>query len=121
MKYDDDESNRTENVYMKCCLLYTSAGLFEQIAPANVRYYTKLTTELFEDYLFDLCYNIIGTNAVSYTHLVNYLKAYEQQQQEYMAQQQEAKRQEQEQQAAQFMNDLTSVSYTHLDVYKRQA
>ena len=39
-----------------------SAGLFEQIAPANVRYYTKLTTELFEDYLFDLCYNIIGTN-----------------------------------------------------------
>ena len=51
-----------------------------------------------------------------------------------MAQQQEAKRQEQEQQAAQFMNDLTSsiniltnirginipVSYTHLDVYKRQ-
>lgn len=39
---------------------------------------------------------------------VNYLKAYEQQQQEYMAQQQEAQRQEQEQQAAQFMNDLTS-------------
>ena len=39
-----------------------SAGLFEQIAPANVRYYTTLTTELFEDYLFDLCYNIIGTN-----------------------------------------------------------
>ena len=39
-----------------------SAGLFEQIAPANVRYYTKLTTELFEDYLFDLCYNVIGTN-----------------------------------------------------------
>jgi hypothetical protein len=31
---------------------------------------------------------------------VNYLKAYEQQQQEYMAQQQEAQRQEQEQQAA---------------------
>ena len=39
---------------------------------------------------------------------VNYLKAYEQQQQEYMAQQQEAQRQEQEQQAAQFMDDLTS-------------
>jgi hypothetical protein len=31
---------------------------------------------------------------------VNYLKAYEQQQQEYMAQQQEVQRQEQEQQAA---------------------
>ena len=40
----------------------TMAGLFEQIAPANVRYYTTLTTELFEDYLFDLCYNLIGTN-----------------------------------------------------------
>ena len=39
-----------------------SAGLFEQIAPANIRYYTTLTTELLEDYLFDLCYNIIGTN-----------------------------------------------------------
>lgn len=39
-----------------------SAGLFEQIAPANVRYYTKLTTELLEDYLFDLCYNLLGTN-----------------------------------------------------------
>lgn len=38
------------------------AGLFEQIAPANIRYYTTLTTELFEDYLFDLCYNLIGTN-----------------------------------------------------------
>ena len=39
-----------------------SAGLFEQISPANTRYYTTLTTELLEDYLFDLCYNMIGTN-----------------------------------------------------------
>ena len=39
-----------------------SAGLFEQISPANVRYYTTLTAELLEDYLFDLCYNLIGTN-----------------------------------------------------------
>ncbi len=39
-----------------------SAGLFDQISPANVRYYTHLTAELFEDYLFDLCYNILGTN-----------------------------------------------------------
>ena len=39
-----------------------SAGLFEQISPANVRYYTKLSTELFEDFLFDLCYNLLGTN-----------------------------------------------------------
>lgn len=39
-----------------------SAGLFDQISPANVRYYIHLTPELFEDYLFDLCYNILGTN-----------------------------------------------------------
>ena len=39
-----------------------SAGLFEQISPANIRYYTKLTAELLEDYLFDLCYNMLGTN-----------------------------------------------------------
>ena len=39
-----------------------SAGLFEQISPANVRYYTTLTAELLEDYLFDLCYNILGTS-----------------------------------------------------------
>lgn len=42
------------------------------------------------------------------TDAVNYLKAYEQQQQEYLAQQQEAQRQAQEQQAAQFMDDLTT-------------
>ena len=40
----------------------TMSGLFEQIAPANVRYYTTLTAELLEDYLFDLCYNLLGTN-----------------------------------------------------------
>ena len=39
-----------------------SAGLFEQVSPANIRYYTTLTAELLEDYLFDLCYNILGTN-----------------------------------------------------------
>ena len=39
-----------------------SAGLFEQISPANVHYYTTLTAELLEDYLFDLCYNMLGTN-----------------------------------------------------------
>lgn len=39
-----------------------SAGLFEQVSPANVRYYTQLTAELLEDFLFDLCYNMLGTN-----------------------------------------------------------
>ena len=42
--------------------VYLPAGLLEQIAPSNRRYYTELTTELLEDFLFDLSYNILGTN-----------------------------------------------------------
>lgn len=38
------------------------AGLLEQIAPSNRRYYTRLTAELVEDFLFDLSYNCLGTN-----------------------------------------------------------
>ena len=64
-------------VYMKCnvnkdgsCALkgtngrpvFIGAGLLEQIAPSNRRYYTRLTAELLEDFLFDLSYNILGTN-----------------------------------------------------------
>lgn len=64
-------------VYMKCnvnkdgsCNLkgtngravYIGAGLLEQIAPSNRRFYTRLTAELLEDFLFDLSYNILGTN-----------------------------------------------------------
>ena len=39
-----------------------SEGLLGQISPSNIRYYTTLTTELLEDFLFDLCYNMLGTN-----------------------------------------------------------
>lgn len=39
-----------------------SAGLLQQIAPSNKRYYTELTTELLEDFLFDLSYNLLGFN-----------------------------------------------------------
>lgn len=64
-------------VYMKCnvnkdgsCSLkgtngrpvYIGSGLLEQIAPSNRRFYTRLTAELLEDFLFDLSYNILGTN-----------------------------------------------------------
>lgn len=41
---------------------YQGAGLLEQIAPSNRRYYTRLTAELLEDFLFDLSYNVLGTN-----------------------------------------------------------
>ena len=42
--------------------VYLPAGLLEQIAPSNRRYYTELTAELLEDFLFDLSYNVLGTN-----------------------------------------------------------
>ena len=42
--------------------VYIPAGLLQQIAPSNRRYYTELTPELLEDFLFDLSYNILGTN-----------------------------------------------------------
>ena len=41
---------------------YIGAGLLEQIATSNRRYYTRLTAELLEDFLFDLSYNVLGTN-----------------------------------------------------------
>lgn len=42
--------------------VFIGAGLLEQIAPSNRRYYTRLTAELLEDFLFDLSYNVLGTN-----------------------------------------------------------
>jgi hypothetical protein len=42
--------------------VYRGAGLLEQIAPSNRRYYTEMTAELLEDFLFDLSYNVLGTN-----------------------------------------------------------
>lgn len=41
--------------------VYIGAGLLEQIAPSNRRYYTRLTADLLEDFLFDLSYNVLGT------------------------------------------------------------
>lgn len=42
--------------------VYIPAGLLQQIAPSNRRYYTELTADLLDDFLFDLSYNILGTN-----------------------------------------------------------
>lgn len=42
--------------------VFIGAGLLEQIAPSNRRYYTRLTAELLEDFLSDLSYNVLGTN-----------------------------------------------------------
>ena len=42
--------------------VFIGAGLLEQIASSNRRMYTKLSAELLEDFLFDLSYNVLGTN-----------------------------------------------------------
>ena len=47
------------------CPVFIGAGLLEQIAPSTRRYYTHLTAELLEDFLFDLSYNVLGTNKQS--------------------------------------------------------
>lgn len=39
--------------------VYTGAGLLQQIAPSNTRYYTTLTLSLLEDFMSDLSYNIL--------------------------------------------------------------
>ena len=40
--------------------VYIGAGLLQQIAPSNKRYYTTLTLELLDNFLSDLSYNIKG-------------------------------------------------------------
>jgi len=40
--------------------VYIGAGLLQQIAPANVKYYTTLTLETLDTFLSDLAYNIMG-------------------------------------------------------------
>ena len=40
--------------------IYIGAGLLEQIAPANKRYYTTLTLDLLDTFMADLSYNILG-------------------------------------------------------------
>ena len=49
---------------------FVGAGLLEQIAPSNRRYYTRLSAELLEDFLFDLSYNVLGQSVV---HIINAL------------------------------------------------
>jgi len=59
-KYNANPDGTTSLVGSNGRPVYIGAGLLQQICPANRRYYTKLTTELLEDFLFDLSYNILG-------------------------------------------------------------
>lgn len=39
--------------------IYSGAGLLQQIAPSNVRYYTTLTERIIRDFMMDLSYDIL--------------------------------------------------------------
>jgi hypothetical protein len=40
--------------------VFRGAGLLQQISPSNRQYYTTLTTDILEEFLFNLSYNILG-------------------------------------------------------------
>lgn len=49
--------------------VYRGAGLLQQIAPSNRRYYTTLTADILDEFLFDMSYNIRGMNERKYVAL----------------------------------------------------
>jgi hypothetical protein len=61
-KYNANQDGSTELMGTNGRPVYIGAGMLQQIAPANKRYYTEMTAELLEDFLFDLSYNILGSN-----------------------------------------------------------
>lgn len=61
-KYNANQDGTTDLMGTNGRPVYIGAGLLQQIAPANRRSYTKLTASVLEDFLFDLSYNILGTN-----------------------------------------------------------
>jgi hypothetical protein len=61
-KYNANADGTTDLMGTNGRPVYIGAGLLEQIAPANRRYYTTLTADILEEFLFDLSYNILGTN-----------------------------------------------------------
>lgn len=61
-KYNANPDGTTDLMGTNGRPVYIGAGLLQQISPSNRRYYTQLTAELLEDYLFDLSYNILGAS-----------------------------------------------------------
>ena len=61
-KYNANADGTTDLMGTNGRPVYIGAGLLEQIAPANRRYYTVMTADILEEFLFDLSYNILGTN-----------------------------------------------------------
>ena len=61
-KYNANPDGTTDLMGTNGRPVYIGAGLLQQISPSNRRYYTELTADLLEDFLFDLSYNMLGTN-----------------------------------------------------------
>ena len=61
-KYNANADGTTDLMGTNGRPVYIGAGLLQQIAPANRRYYTELNADLLEDFLFDMSYNMLGTN-----------------------------------------------------------
>jgi hypothetical protein len=61
-KYNANQNGTVDLIGTNGRPVYIGAGLLQQIAPSNRKSYTTLTADLMEDFLFDLSYNILGTN-----------------------------------------------------------
>jgi hypothetical protein len=61
-KYNANSDGTTDLMGTNGRPVYIGAGLLQQIAPANRRYYTQLSADLLEDFLFDMSYNMLGAS-----------------------------------------------------------
>jgi len=61
-KFNANSDGTTDLIGTSGRPVYIGAGLLQQIAPSNRKTYTTLTADLLEDFLFDLSYNVLGTN-----------------------------------------------------------
>ena len=59
-KFNSNADGTTDLVGANGRPVYIGAGLLQQIAPANRRYYTTLTLDILDEFLSDLSYNILG-------------------------------------------------------------
>jgi hypothetical protein len=61
-KFNANQDGTTDLIGTSGRPVYIGAGLLQQIAPSNRKTYTTLTVDILEDFLFDLSYNVLGTN-----------------------------------------------------------
>jgi hypothetical protein len=61
-KFNANQDGTTDLMGSNGRPVYIGAGLLQQIAPSNRKTYTTLTTNILEDFLGDLSYNVLGTN-----------------------------------------------------------